>query len=222
MARVICPGVPYHVTQRGNRRCSVFSSDVDRELYLEYLTNYSGLHGLAVLAYCLMSNHVHLVVVPETQSSLERVFRPLHQRHALRINRLRSWNGHLWQGRYFSSPLDESYLWAAIHYVERNPVVAGMTARAENYRWSSAAAHCGMRVDSVLTQAKYWVDLFCGVGDWASWLACEDNAEERSTLRLNTTKGLPCGSPQFIEQLAKTTGRTLQLRPRGRPRKTAC
>ena len=220
MARLVFPGVPYHVTQRGNRRCSVFSSDTDRELYLEHLTNYAGTHGMAVLAYCLMSNHVHLVVIPERENSLERVFRPLHQRHALRINRLRSWNGHLWQGRYFSSALDESYMWAAIHYVERNPVVAGMTARAEEYAWSSAPAHCGLRADAVLTRIPYWVEIFRGVGDWASWLACEEDAEERSMLRLNTGKGLPCGSPEFIEQLAESSGHALVPRPRGRPRKS--
>jgi len=199
----------------------VFSSDVDRELYLEYLTEYCGLHKLAVLAYCLMSNHVHMVVVPEKEDSLERVFRPLHQRHALRINRLRSWNGHLWQGRYFSSALDESYLWAAIHYVERNPVVAGMCVRAEDYPWSSAPAHCGRRRDAVLTDIPYWVDAFRGVGDWGAWLACEEDSEERSVLRVNTRKGLPCGSPQFIDRLAEVTGRDLLPRPRGRPRKAA-
>jgi len=219
MARVVCPGVPYHVVQRGNRRCSVFSSDFDRESYLDCLTFYAGQHGLAVLAYCLMGNHVHLVVVPETECSLERVFRPLHQRHALRINRLRSWTGHLWQGRYFSAALDDCYLWAAIHYVERNPVVARMTARAEEYPWSSAAAHCGLRTDTVLTRAPYWVDVFRGAGDWATWLACEEDADERSLLRLNTGKGLPCGSPQFVERLAASTGRSLQARPRGRPKK---
>ena len=216
IARVVCPGVPFHVTQRGNRRCSVFCGDQDRLSYLGNLQDYAGQHGLAVLAYCLMSNHVHLVVVPETHRSLERVLRPLHMRHAQRINLLRSWKGHLWQGRYFAAALDATYLWAAIHYVERNPVVAGLVTRAEDYPWSSASAHCGLRSDALLTRDPTWVEQFRCAGDWSAWLACEEDPAERELLRRNTAKGLPCGPPEFMKLLAERTGRQIDARPHGR------
>lgn len=221
MARIVCPGVPFHVTQRGNRRGSVFFDDYDRQSYLDSLTSYSERHDLAVLAYCLMTNHVHLIVVPASRSSLERALRPLHMRHAQRINLRRGWSGHLWQGRYFAAALDERYLWAAIRYVERNPVAAKQVARSEDYPWSSAAAHCGLRFDPVLCRLPYWSQRFRGIGDWSAWLSRPEDPEERSVLRRNTSKGLPCGSPQFVERLGKAIGRPLECRPRGRPQRPA-
>jgi putative transposase len=220
VARFVCAGIPYHVTQRGNRRGSVFFNDYDRESYLAGLETYATRHDLAVLAYCLMANHVHLVVVPGAADSLHRVFRPLHMRHAQRVNRLKSWSGHLWQGRYFAAALDEPYLWAAVRYVELNPVAARLTARAEDYPWSSAAAHCGLRSDPVLTRLSYWQQLFRGVGDWAAWLGRGENFEQRSLLRRNTAQGLPCGSPEFLAQFSEAVGSNLHARPRGRPRKS--
>ena len=219
VARIVSPGTPYHVTQRGNRRGAVFFSDYDREAYLACLAEYCLRYDVVVLAYCLMSNHVHLVAVPETLSSLERVLRPLHTRHAQRINRLKGWSGHLWQGRYFASALDAQYLWAAIRYVELNPVTAKLVARAEDYRWSSAAAHCGLRSDRLLIRHPTWTPLFHGIGDWKAWLERGEIPAERSMLRRNTGKGLPCGSQAFIEQLEQATGRSLQFRARGRPKK---
>jgi putative transposase len=170
-----------------------------------------------VLAYCLMTNHVHLVVVPDDERALERVFRPLHLRYAQRINRNRQWSGHLWQGRFFSATLDESYLWAAIRYVERNPVRAGLALRAETYRWSSAAAHCGLRPDAVLTRSEAWKNTLATVDDWSSWLADGDDPGRINVLRENLGKGLPCGSEEFVEGLERATGQCLRVRPQGRP-----
>lgn len=130
--RPVFSGVPHHITQRGNRRENVFFSDEDRVVYLGWLAHYCAKFQVHVLAYCLMTNHIHLVAVPEGESALEKVFRPLHTRYAQRINGAMRWSGHLWQGRFFSSPLDEIYLWAAIRYVERNPVRAGIVRRAED------------------------------------------------------------------------------------------
>jgi putative transposase len=107
IARVVCAGVPHHVTQRGNRRGPVFFTDDDRAEYLRLLHEYTVRHAVEVLAYCLMTNHVHLVVVPGTKQGLHRALKPLHMRHAQRINRAWDWQGHLWQGRFFSSALDE-------------------------------------------------------------------------------------------------------------------
>jgi len=140
-------------------------------------------------------------------------------RYAQRINRAQGWKGHLWQGRFFSSPLNEAYLWAAVRYVERNPVRAGMERRAENYRWSSAAAHCGNRPDCLLNSESGWSRQFAAVDDWSAWLSEGDKTEEIQTLRQNVEKGLPCGNTGFVQRLGKMVGRQLESRPQGRPRK---
>jgi putative transposase len=219
LSRTVFAGVPHHITQRGNRREDIFFTDEDREAYLSWLKEYCEKYGVEILAYCLMTNHIHLVAVPSADDGLQRVLKPLHMRYAQRINRERGWKGHLWQGRFFSSPLDEAYLWAAVRYVERNPVRAGMVRRAEEYRWSSAAAHCGKQLDGLLDPASGLSRKFSEIEDWSAWLAEGDETEELQVLRRNVEKGLPCGSDGFVEKLGRQVGRLLEYRPQGRPRK---
>jgi putative transposase len=219
LSRTVFAHVPHHITQRGNRREQVFFSDEDRLAYLGWLKEYAGKHDVEILAYCLMSNHIHLVAVPKTEEALHQSLKPLHMRYAQHVNRARGWKGHLWQGRFFSSALDEAYLWAAIRYVERNPVRARMVRKAENYPWSSAQAHCGLRQDGVLTTQSAWLKRFAALGDWSAWLAQGEEPRELEVLRRNADKGLPCGSDAFIRKLEKVTGRALAYRPRGRPKK---
>lgn len=119
LARTVFAGLPHHITQRGNRRENVSFTEEDREVYLEWLGEYCQRHEVGILAYCLMTNHIHLVAVPSREDSLQRAPKPLHMRYAQHINRKRQWSGHLWQGRFFSSPLDEAYLWFCVRYVER-------------------------------------------------------------------------------------------------------
>jgi len=218
LARTVFAGVPHHITQRGNRREDVFFADDDRRAYLEWLKAYCDEHAVAILAYCLMTNHVHLVAVPARDDGLHRALKPLHMRYAQRINRSRGWHGHLWRGRFFSSPLDDAYLWAALRYVERNPVRARLVRRAENYAWSSADAHCARRADGVLTQAPIWRERLAAVDDWSAWLAEGDESEELAVLRRNLDKGLPSGSEAFIARLEALADRPLRFRPIGRPR----
>lgn len=219
LARVVFSGVPHHITQRGNRREDVFFTDADRLAYLEWLRDYCDRYDVDVLAYCLMTNHIHLVAVPNTGDGLQKVFKPLHMRYAQRVNREHGWKGHLWQGRFFSSPLDEAYLWAAIRYVERNPVRAKMVAKAEDYPWSSAAAHCGLRVDPVLTGKRVWVKQYTVIGDWSTWLSVEGDVDKVQELRRHIEKGLPCGSVEFVHKLSKMIGRRLDIRRQGRPKR---
>ena len=208
-ARLVVPGIPHHVTQRGNRRGQVFYSNGDHLAYLYWLREYSTRFGIEILAYCLMTNHVHLVVVPPAASSLPLALGPLHTRIAQRVNRSKEWKGHLWQGRYFASALDEPHFWSAIRYVERNPVRAGMLQWAEEYPWSSARAHCGMASDPTLTPKHRWLDEFKGIGNWSAWLAAGDDIGALNSLRKRTRQCLPCGSDAFVEDLAATTGRKL-------------
>lgn len=216
-ARFVCPGAPHHVTQRGNRRGQVFFSEADHRAYLKWLREYGDSHGVEVLAYCLMPNHVHLVVVPRSADSLRRVFCQLHRRYAQCLNYRKDWSGHVWQGRYFASVLDESYLWHAIRYVELNPVRAGMVARAEDYFWSSARSRCGLRDDPLLSTNPHWRGQFKGIGDWSAWLHAGVDFERIDELRVHTRRGMPCGSAEFVGSLEARCGRSLRVRPRGRP-----
>ena len=126
LARVVVPGLSYHVTHRGNRRADIFVDDNDRVLYVGLMRDYAAKAGLGVRAWCLMSNHVHFVVVPEREGSLARGIGLAHRRFAAWQNARHGWLGHLWANRYFSTPLDETHLWRAVRYVERNPVRAGL------------------------------------------------------------------------------------------------
>ena len=152
LPRLAVPDIPYHVTQRGNRRQPVFFSDADRGLYLTLLREQSQRYGLEVWAYCLMDNHVHLVVMPRQEGSLTRAIAETHRRYTRAVNFREGWRGYLWQGRFGSVAMDEPHLIAAVRYVERNPVAAGMVQRAEDYPWSSAHAHVHGITDPVLTR----------------------------------------------------------------------
>ena len=221
LSRTVFAGVPHHITQRGNRREDIFFTDEDRQAYLMWLKEYSEQHDVEILAYCLMTNHIHLVAIPANENGLQRMLKPLHMRYAQRINRAQGWKGHLWQGRFFSSPLDESYLWAAVRYVERNPVRAGMVRTAEDYSWSSAAAHCSKATDLLLHPQSEWSKQFLAIENWSAWLSEGDEAEEMQVLRRNVEKGLPCGTESFVQELGRQVGRYLEPRPQGRPKK-AC
>jgi putative transposase len=217
MARVVVPGIPHHLTQRGNRREDVFFGDDDRQRYLQLLLEYSAKHGMETLAYCLMTNHVHFVSVPARADSLARVFKPVDLRYTQHVNWNQGISGRLWQGRFFSCPLDEEHLWAAIRYVERNPVRARLVRKAEHYPWSSAAAHCGGRTDPVLAPLPEPRPL--GAANWPAWLAEKEDEKMLLRLRLCTRTGRPVGSRQFLAKLESKLGRRLQARPIGRPRR---
>lgn len=143
-ARLVIPGVAHHVTQRGVRGTNVFLDDQDRQVYLSLLRKFLGRHEVKIWAYCLMSNHVHFVIVPGNRVALAGFFRDAHADYSKYFNARHGFKGHLWQERYFSRPLKTVHLWSAIRYAEMNPVRAGMVQRSETYPWSSARAHCGL------------------------------------------------------------------------------
>ncbi len=217
-ARIVFPGVPHHVTQRGNHRERVFFGNGDPEAYLCLLHAHARRQNLAIFAYCLMPNHVHLVVVPSSPDGMHRAMRAVHSQYAQRINRMRDTTGHLWQGRYFSSPLDARYFVNAIRYVERNPVSGRLVSKAEDYAWSSAAAHCGLRADPLL-ESRQLSRALAGIANWSSWLSQGVAKDCRDLLRRNGRRNLPCGSDEFIAELERSAGCDLQFRAHGGQRK---
>jgi putative transposase len=207
--------VPHHVTQRGNRRQTVFFSSGDHLAYLAYLRDHAAQHGVGIVAYCLMPNHVHLIAVPDDETSLHRTLQIVHGRYAQRVNRMRNQSGHLWQARYFASPLDADYFVRAVRYVELNPVRAGLSSRAEDFSWSSAAAHCGQRKDTLIRPAAAFEPLR-GIADWARWLGEGVDDGTLTTFRRHGAQNLPCGSEDFVSGLEAQAGRMLRYRPPGR------
>jgi putative transposase len=150
-ARIILPGMPHHVTQRGNRRQPTFFSDGDYRFYLSLVRSECHAAGVSVWAYCLMPNHVHLLLRPSDEAGLGRAVKETHRRYTTMINRREGWTGYLWQGRFGSEPLsDDRAALGAARYIERNPIEAGLVSRPEDWPWSSAAAHLAGRDDPLL------------------------------------------------------------------------
>jgi putative transposase len=134
LPRIVLPGIPHHVTQRGNRRERVFFEDGDYELYLDLLSDAAVRAGVAIWSYCLMPNHVHLIAVPSDEDGLRRTFRYVHRHYTGYINARLRVTGHLWQGRFSSVAMDEAHLVSALRYVALNPVRARLVERAEDWR----------------------------------------------------------------------------------------
>lgn len=213
LARLTAAGLVYHVTHRGNRQGPVFFEREDRESYLRGLAAAGSQHGLEVWAYCLMTNHVHLLVRALERESLSRALREVEGGHALRVNRQRGWSGHLWASRFYSCPVVGEHLWAAVRYIERNPVRAGLTERAEEYPWASAAAHCGLEGRGILSPNRPFPGM---VQDWAAWLEVADPSEDER-IRAATRTGRAAAGPEDCDLLAIRLGRSVTARPKGRP-----
>lgn len=217
--RVVVVGVPHHITQRGNARQVMLAGDSDRLTYLALLRENAQLYGLSLLGYCLMSNHVHLIAVPQNQRALSHSLKQAHGRYAAYWNGRQSSTGHVWQGRFYSCPLDEKHLWEALRYVELNPVRARMVEKPEQWTWSSAAAHCGLTGPDAMLEMELWGQRW-SVSEWRSFLAEAESPAVLDRLRQFTHSGRPLGSPQFVIELEASMSRPLAARKRGR-RQTA-
>jgi len=214
IARVVIPGCPHHVVHRGNRGEPVFLEPPHRNVYRRFLRGYALAHGMRIWSYCLMTNHVHLIVVPDHEDSLALAIGYAHRHYAQWLNAKQEWTGHLWAGRYYSVPMDEPHLWMATRYVETNPVRANLVYRAQDYPWSSAEPHVSGRLDALLSADRPFPQ-----GDWAAWLSEGLENEALEAIRKSTHTGRPLGSPEFTEMVEEQIGRSLSPRKRGRPRK---
>jgi putative transposase len=212
IARFIVPGLPHHVTQRGNRRERIFFSDDDYALYRGLLASQCRKQGVACWAYCLMPNHVHLILVPDRQESLARALGETHRRYSTAINARLGVTGHLFQARFGSAAMDEEHLMAAARYVALNPVRARLVERAEDWRWSSVGAHLLGRDDGLVSVAPLIER--CGAS-FADLIETAPSADAAAALRAAETIGRPVGSGAFLDRLAAGTGRDPRPRQRG-------
>jgi putative transposase len=214
IARVIAPGHPHHIVQRGNRRQPTFFKDEDYELYIELMAQWCIRYQVDIWAYCLMPNHIHLIAVPRDETGLARAIGEAHRRYTRHVNVREKWRGHLWQERFFSNPLDEYYMLAAARYVEMNPVAAGLAKKPGDYRFSSARAHLEgiddelVKVGPLLEMIEFWNDFLR--------LSTE---EECMVLQKYNRTGRPLGNDTFINTIEASLGRTLRPQKPGPKRR---
>jgi putative transposase len=215
IARAVAPGYPHHITQRGNRRQQTFFSDEDYKVYISLMSEWCNKFNVEIWAYCLMPNHVHIIGVPESEDGLRSAIGEAHRRYTRHVNFREGWRGHLWQGRFASFPMDESYLLAAAKYIELNPVRAGLVKEPWSYPWSSAHAHI-TDVDDRLVKVNPLLEI---VKDWRGFLLSSIPEKEMNELRKHELTGRPLGSERFIEKLERTMGRILHRQKPGRKKR---
>jgi putative transposase len=207
----VIPGLPHHVTQRGNGRAQTFFCDGDYRFYRDLLASSCRAAGVEVWAWVLMPNHVHLILVPPDEDALRRALAPVHKRYAATINARLQRTGHFWQGRFGAVVMDEPHLAAAVRYVAQNPVRAGLSARPEDWMWSSVHAHLsgtddGMTViPPILNRIPRFAEFIGGNADPAAL----------DRLRRAETIGRPLGDDAFITHLEDLTRRILRPAKRG-------
>lgn len=217
IARVVATGYPHHIIQRGNNREKIFHDEEDRERYLSFLKKYSGKWGCPVLAYCLMTNHVHLLTRPTTDESLYKMMQGVTLCYTQYINRKYQRTGRLWESRYHSCAVEEErYLWAVSRYIEQNPVRARIVKKAETYAYSSARAHIRGLEDGVLGEALFSEK---ERKDYIKLLREKVPAKEMDRVRYHTRLGRPLGDQIFLAAVERLLKRALSVRPKGRPRK---
>lgn len=217
IARVVVPGYPHYVTQRGNRRQKTFFCEEDYRYYIELMAEFAKEAGTEVWAYCLMPNHVHLVMVPREEDGLRAVLGEAHRRYTRAVNFRKGWRGHLWQERFHSFVMDDEYLLATVRYVERNPLVARLCSHPCDWKWSSALAHM-IGKDDRLVRVRPMLER---VDDWSSYLS-DVRDGDHDVIEWHTRTGRPLGGRDFVKRLENIAGKELApKRPGRRPRERA-
>ena len=216
IARIIAPGHPHHVTQRGNRHQQTFFCDEDYLAYIQLMAEWCRAYNVAIWAWCLMPNHVHLIAVPTSMEDLARAIGEAHRRYTRRINFREQWRGHLWQERFASFPMDERYLLAMARYIEMNPVAANLVRNPGDYPWSSARAHLTGE-DDTLTLVAPLLEI---IPNWQEFLQLSP-LDEVDMLHRHERTGRPLGTQHFVDKLETTLSRTLHPQkpgPKGKSR----
>lgn len=217
IARVVAPGLPHHITQRGNYGQDIFHDDVDRKQYLFWIGEYGEKYSVSFLVYCLMSNHVHFIVIPQKEDSLAKTFNAAHMRYSHYFNRKIGVTGHLWQGRYYSCVLDEPHLEAAAKYIERNPVRAKMVKKPWRWNWSSCLEHIGKaNTDVKLTNIFDYIETT--QDGWKDYMDMRGDKTTIDNIRSHTLTGRPLGAVEFVKKLEIKFDKRLVALSRGRPR----
>ena len=210
--RLVVPGYPHHITQRGVRRQTTFFDERDYRTYLRLARGLLADAPIEIWTYCLMPNHMHAVVVPQRPDSLATFFGALHKTYAELTNRRYDWSGHLWQNRFFSVVMDENHTLACLRYVELNPVRSGLVTTAAAWPWSSARGNLGVLDDPLIPERP----ALRMIPDWRAYLGNHENKTDLRALRRQTSSGRPDGDAEFIRRVENLTGRRVRRRRSGR------
>ena len=212
LARIVVPDCPHHVTARGNRREPIFFEDGDQDIYCDLLGEQMRKANVAVWAYCLMPNHVHLILCPSTEDGLAQALGAAHRRWANFVNARGRWRGHLFDGRFASVAMDEAHLMSAVRYVALNPVRAGLAARAEDWSWSSTRAHLKGEDDGLVSVGP----VLERTTSFAELIGSDDAPGALAAIRAAETTGRPLGTAAFVADLERRLGRPIARRAPGR------
>jgi putative transposase len=207
IARAVAPGIPHHITQRGNRRQQTFFNDEDYQSYLVLMSEWCMEYHVEIWCYCLMPNHIHLIAVPETKDGLNLAIGEAHRRYTRRINFREGWRGHLWQGRFASFIMDERYLFSCARYIELNPVRAGLVKNSEDWCWSSAGPHLNCK-DDILVKTEPLLELVNK--PWENFLSLDVHESEIEVFRKHERTGRPLGANSFIDRVEFLLDRKLK------------
>lgn len=211
IARIVVPGIPHHVVQRGTRRMEVFFQDSDYKAYLEILKKQCEEHDVEIWSYCLMPNHIHLIAVPKNPESLSKAIGNTHWHYTRMINFREGWRGYLWQGRFSSYVMDSRHMLMAARYIELNPIRAKLSRKPWRYKWSSAKEHVEGESRSILNAEA----LLEETGDWQEFLSEGMPEEDIELLRKHARTGRPLGKESFIKRISKKLGRDLRKKKTG-------
>jgi putative transposase len=218
IARIVGAGYPHHIIERGNNRERVFIDSSDYEKYLFFLSKYSEEKEAPVLAYCLMPNHIHLLVRPSKEEALAKMMQAITLCYSKYFNGENGRTGRLWECRYYSTVIDgDNYLWTVSKYIENNPLRAGMVKRPEDYPYSSAWAHIVGRKDPLLGEPLFDKSQ---LDEYRRFIRSDEDKKITEEIRKQTRLGKPLGDTEFIETLSESMGCSLSFKPKGRPRKS--
>ena len=214
---MVAVGAPHHVVQRGNNRQQIFFDDYDRRIYLKLLRRIAEARRMRLLGYCLMPNHVHLIVIPDLANSLARGVGETHNQYSRRLNHRMGRTGHTWERRFYSAPMDRNHMIAGLLYVDMNPVRARITSEPEAFEWSSAQAHISGTDPTGLLDMGVWKEVN-PLGDWVDALTGSDpETAMAARIREATYSGRPLGFDEFLDHLERETGLKTRRRIRRSP-----
>jgi putative transposase len=223
-ARIVLPGYPHHIIQRGHNRRAVFARQADYRLYLDALQDLKKQLGCKIYAYCLMTNHVHLVIDPgDAVENLGLMMKRLAGRYTRRINHFNGRSGTVWNGRFKSSPIEtDRYLLACCRYIELNPVRAKMISRPEEYPWSSYSHKVGLSFCNWLDEDPCYMELGKTRSEreicYRDWVGSSIPQGELNLIRTAIQRGQLCGSSRFVSLVEQSIGERIEPRGPGRPK----
>jgi putative transposase len=222
LPRLTLPDYPHHIIQRGNNHQPIFSTPADYRCLLDILEDNAKKFEVAIHAYVLMSNHIHLLATPQTAEGLPLMMQALGRSYVRYFNATQQRSGTLWEGRYKSTLIQsERYLLACMAYIDLNPVRAGIAARAQDYPWSSHGHYIGLRVDRLITPHALFWELgntpFAREAAYAEMVQAGINPVQQAALTDATLRGWALGEPDFVANLQKRTQRRVSKGAAGRP-----